>query len=119
VRGDCHSVNGGIHVGRNSNVDSLSSVNGGIALRQGSLVHGDIVVEKANRGRDWRKDERDLLKIEIEGGSVVEGDIIVEDPDLRVEVFIRGGGRVDGWAGITALVVGAGMVGYDLSKRKG
>lgn len=114
IRESVNSVNGRVTMERDTRAGNLSAVNGpiqllgaeierdvrtvngGIALRHGALVRGDIVIEEPGRGWHDRRDERDPLKIEIEDGSVVEGSIINEDPDLRVEIYLRGGGRVNG-----------------------
>lgn len=92
------AVNGPIRLSGAEIEKNISTVNGGIALLQGSVVRGDIVVERPGRGWFGQDDDRKErpLKIEIADGSVVEGNILVEDPDLPVEVFIRGGGRVNG-----------------------
>lgn len=110
IRGDVSSVNGSVEMGMASRASEVSTVNGKIAL-DGSEISGDLttvngdirldrgasvrdIIIKETRGRNDRRDRPQ--KIELEDGSEVRGDIIVEDPDVWVEVHIRGGSRVLG-----------------------
>ncbi len=87
------TINGPIRL-TGAEVDrDVKTINGNIALREGSIVHGDIVVEEPDGGS--RRQGRPL-RIELDGGSVVEGNVIVEDPDMEVEVYLRDGSRVAG-----------------------
>lgn len=110
IRGDVSSVNGKVAMGMASRAAEVSTVNGRITL-DGSDISGDLytvngdihldrgasvrsIIIKETRGRNDRPDRPQ--KIELEDGSEVRGDIIVEDPDLWVEVYVRGGSRIQG-----------------------
>ena len=42
IKGDCRAVNGSIEIGRDSEVESIKTVNGPIAIGSNSRVHGSI-----------------------------------------------------------------------------
>jgi hypothetical protein len=87
------TVNGRIKL-TGAEVDrDVMTVNGDIALLDGSTVGGDVVIEEPDSGSSRR--ERPL-RIELEDGSIVEGDVIVEDPEMPAELYLRGGSRVMG-----------------------
>ena len=87
------TINGQIEMTGAEIDGNVRTINGNIALREGSRVGGDIVVEDRGNGSDKR--DRPLT-IELEGGSVVEGNVIVEDKATPVEVHLRDGSRVLG-----------------------
>ena len=93
VAGEVSSINGGIDLEQTTVVGDLRTVHGNVDLRSGVTVKGDVVFEK-KIGSSWSQSRP--LRIEIADGSIVEGDLIVEDRDLKVEVVLRGGGRVLG-----------------------
>jgi len=111
VEGEVSSVNGGITLDDGARAARVGTVNGGIdltgaeiegdvrtlngdvELTQGAIVGGSIVIEEKHSSRDHRSRAQRLT---IADGSEVRGDIIVEDPNLDVEVHLRGGGRVLG-----------------------
>ncbi len=111
VDDDVTTVNGSIHCGKGVSIQgSVSNVNGDhtlidtvvkgdlktntgdITLQENSIVEGDIIIR---RSRSFFKRHRHL-DIRISGNSEVKGDIIVEDDDLKVKVFLSGGGKVLG-----------------------
>ena len=61
VKGDCRSVNGVIEVGENSKVKKLQTVNGGITLGPGVMVHGDVASVNGS--------------VKCNSGTVIEGDV--------------------------------------------
>jgi uncharacterized phosphosugar-binding protein len=65
---------------------------GDITLQAKSTVEGDITIKRSRS----RKHRYRTLDITISDGSVVKGDIIVKDDDLKVKVFLSGGGKVEG-----------------------
>ncbi len=111
VDDDVTTVNGSIHCGKGVSIQgSVSNVNGDhtlidtvvkgdlktntgdITLQENSIVEGDIIIR---RSRSFFNRQRHL-DIRISGNSEVKGDIIVEDNDLKVKVFLSGGGKVLG-----------------------
>jgi len=111
VHGEASSVNGPVSLDRRSSANEVSSVNGaitlagaevtsdlrtvngGITLREGAIVGGDIVIE-AIHGKPDR--DAEPLTIEIEGGSILKGNLIVEEKARKVKVYLRDGGRIQG-----------------------
>jgi hypothetical protein len=91
VRGAISTINGSIELVGSSVVD-VRTVHGDVELRNGSVVRGDIVIEKStgNSDRPWP------LRILVSGGSVIEGDVIVEDPEFKAQLIVRDGGKVLG-----------------------
>ncbi len=65
---------------------------GDITLQDNSVVEGDVIIKKSSSffGRPRH------LDIRISGNSEVKGDIIVKDDDLKVKVFLSGGGKILG-----------------------
>jgi hypothetical protein len=114
VDGEIEAVNGRISIKQGSNVaDDVSNVNGKITLAgtvvggdlatvsgdieviEGSVVKGDLIVEKpSNWG--WGKSKDRTPRIVIGPGSSVEGDIRLE---RRVELFISDTASVHGVTG--------------------
>ncbi len=111
VEGEVSSVNGSVSLGDGARAGNVGTVNGGIdltgaeiardvrtlngdvSLTAGAIVGGDVVIEE-NRSRFDHRHRP--LRITIADGSEVRGNVIVEDPDMEVEVHVRGGGRVLG-----------------------
>jgi len=87
------TVNGRIRLSGAEVTDDLRTINGDIALLDGSTVGGDIVIEKRGNGSS-RRDRP--LRIELEGGSTVHGNVINEDPDVVVEIRLRDGSGISG-----------------------
>jgi cytoskeletal protein CcmA (bactofilin family) len=70
----------------------ITTHTGDIILQDKSIVGGDITIKRSHN----RKRRHRTLDIKISDGSVVKGDIIVKDDDLKVKVFLSGGGKVEG-----------------------
>ncbi|NIR48755.1 hypothetical protein GWO43_09990 [candidate division KSB1 bacterium] len=125
VRGDCHSVNGKIDVGRNSKVEELQTVNGGIRIDEGSMVYGSLesvngsvtcdagvtVEDEINtingkiRLYNTRVEENITTingDISLKEKSVVVGDIIIKDSKgtsgdrRRLRITLEGESVVEG-----------------------
>ena len=91
VEGEVSTVNGGIRLERTT-VAGIHTVHGSVELSSGAIVKGDVVFER-KIGASWSDGP---LRVEIADGSIVEGDLIVEDRDLKVEVVLKGGGKILG-----------------------
>jgi len=72
---------------------SLSTVSGDISLFNGSMIDGDIVI---NRKPDGVLYHDGKLKIIIDMNSVVKGSILVKEPESNVIVYLANGGKVQG-----------------------
>ena len=92
IEGEISTVNGMIEIESTEVIKNIHTYNGNITLKEKSKVQGDIVIQK-NRGDS---DFRGPLIIKIINGSVVDGDIIVEEEDIEVQVYLSGGGKVNG-----------------------
>lgn len=73
----------------------LKTVNGDVSLADGSVLNGDLVVEK-NSGWGWGKSKSRKPRIVIGPGSRVEGKIMLE---REVELFISETAEVGGVEG--------------------
>lgn len=91
VSGKVASVNGEIELFQAVIQRDVRTVNGDIALRDKSIVKGDVVIED-NMG-DSKRDQP--IKIEVTGGSSIEGDVLVKR-DVDVHLILRDGGKVLG-----------------------
>ncbi len=91
VMSEISTINGSIELVGSSVVD-VRTVNGDVELRDGSMVRGDVVIEKTMGISDRSRP----LRILVSGGSVIEGDVIVEDPDFEAQLIVRDGGKVLG-----------------------
>lgn len=118
VGGAVEAVNGGIALNRNSTVAlDISNVNGAISLSgtavggdvstvtgdvsivDGSVVKGDLIVEKPS-GWGWGKGKRRKPKIVIGPGSRVAGTIELE---REVELYISQTAEVGGVGGVMSM----------------
>ena len=84
VGDDVGNVNGQIGLSGTEVGGDLSTVNGDIELMDGSVVKGDLVVEKPSNW-SWGKENKRKPRVVIGPGSRVEGEIRVE---RKVELFI-------------------------------
>jgi DUF4097 and DUF4098 domain-containing protein YvlB len=89
------TVNGSIELVGSEVTGDVKTVNGDIELSLATKVRGDIVIGNRGQGSDHRGAP---LRIRVVDGSVVEGDVIVEDPGIKVELILSGGGKVLGRA---------------------
>ena len=95
VANDVSNVNGQIELVGTQVGGDLETVNGDINLEEGSVVKGDLVVEK-NTGWGWGKSRSRKPRIIIGPGSSVEGKIILK---REVELFISDTAEVGGVEG--------------------
>lgn len=84
VSDDVGNVNGQIGLSGAEVGGDLSTVNGDIELSDGSVVKGDLIVEKPNNW-SWGKEKSRKPRVVIGPGSRVEGAIRLE---RKVELFI-------------------------------
>lgn len=89
------NVNGQIDLDGAQVGGNLKTVNGDINLEEGSVVKGDLVVEKSS-GWGWGKSKSRKPRIVIGPGSRVEGKIMLE---REVELFISDTAEVGGVEG--------------------
>lgn len=89
------NVNGEIDLNGAVIDGDLSTVNGDIDLADGSVVKGDIIVEKPS-GWSWGNDNKRMPRVVIGPGSRVEGTIILE---RKVKLFISETADVGGVSG--------------------
>ena len=95
VSGNVGNVNGQIGLAGAEVGGDLKTVNGDIDLDEGSVVKGDLVVEK-NSGWGWGKSKSRKPRIVIGPGSRVEGTIVLE---REVKLFISDSATVGGVEG--------------------
>lgn len=98
VAGSLSNVNGEISLTNASVGSDLSTVSGDISLHEGSIVQGDLIVEKPG-GWGWGRDRR-KPRIVIGPGSSVVGNIKLE---REVELFISNSAEVGGVTGEMSL----------------
>lgn len=84
VGSDISNVNGHIELTGASVGGDMSTVTGDISLLNGSVVSGDLLVEKP-KGKRWGKNSKKKPKIVIGPGSRVEGSLTFEH---EVELYI-------------------------------
>ena len=72
---------------------SLKTVSGDISLFNGSMIDGDIIIDRKS---DVVRFHDGKLKIIIDMYSVVKGSILVKEPDSNVIVYLANGGKVRG-----------------------
>ncbi|MBT4035612.1 MAG: DUF4097 family beta strand repeat protein [Candidatus Marinimicrobia bacterium] len=72
---------------------SLKTVSGDISLFNGSMIDGDIIIDRKS---DVVRFHDGKLKIIIDMNSVVKGSILVKEPDSNVIVYLANGGKVRG-----------------------
>ena len=99
VAEDVSNVNGQIELSGAEVGGDLKTVNGDIDLRSGSVIKGDLVVEK-NTGWGWGKSKSRKPRIVVGPGSRVEGRIILK---REVELFISDSAEVGGVEGEMAM----------------
>jgi DUF4097 and DUF4098 domain-containing protein YvlB len=71
----------------------LRTVSGDISLFNGSIVEGDIIID---RKPDLVIYHDNKLKIMIDMNSIVKGSILVKEPNSNVIVYLANGGEVKG-----------------------
>lgn len=89
------NVNGEIELSGAEVGGDLKTVNGDVSLEDGSVVKGDLVVEK-NSGWGWGKSKSRKPRVVIGPGSRVLGTIILQ---REVELFISDTAEVGGVEG--------------------
>ena len=94
VSGDLETVNGDMVTEGSSITGNISTVNGDIDLIEGSVVSGNIVIDR-DRRKPAKKPFKELT-ITINSNSIVEGDIEVKGDEPNVTVVLAGGGEVRG-----------------------
>jgi DUF4097 and DUF4098 domain-containing protein YvlB len=92
IAGNVTTVNGTITLTKTVVKEDVKIHNGKVYLEDKSVVEGDIIVTRKKKFFNNYK----TLTIRITGDSVVKGDVYVSDDDLKVEVFLSNGGRVEG-----------------------
>lgn len=98
VASDLGNVNGQIQLSGATVGGDLSTVNGDIELADGSVIRGDLIVEKPSSW-SWHESSR-KPRIVIGPGSKVEGKIMLE---REVELFISDTAEVGGVEGEMSL----------------
>lgn len=86
------TINGKIDLTETTVKEDITTYNGDITLKDGSLVEGDIIIKKPT-GVSGQKRE---LDIRILNESVVNGNIRVLDENMHVRVHLSRGGKVNG-----------------------
>ncbi len=95
IAGSVGNINGEIELSGASVGGDVSTVSGDINIVDGSVVKGDVIVEKPSSW-GWGKSKKRKPRIVIGPGSIVEGDIDVE---REVELFISESAKVGGVTG--------------------
>lgn len=95
VAGSVGNVNGQIELSGANVGGDVSTVSGDINIVNGSVVKGDVIVEKPSSW-GWGKSKTRKPRIVIGPGSIVEGDIDVE---RKVDLFISDSAKVGGVTG--------------------
>lgn len=95
VAGDVRNVNNPIELTGSTVGGNIETVNGDIELNDGSVLKGNLVVEK-NKGWGWGKSSHRMPRVVIGPGSRVEGSLILE---REVELFISESAEVGGVEG--------------------
>ena len=99
VAGNVANVNGQIELTGAEVGGDVSTVNGDVHIVGGTVVRGDLIVEKpSNWG--WGKDKSRKPRVVIGPGSVVVGNIALE---REVELYISDGAEVGGVTGVMGL----------------
>ena len=99
VARNVENVNGQIELSGSVIGGSVKTVNGGVYIVDGTVVRGDLVVEKPNRsGTGWNKNKKP--KVVIGPGSRIEGIIRVEQ---EVRLFISETAEVGGVEGVMSI----------------
>lgn len=92
IEGKITTVNGHIDIMNTEVMQDIHTYNGSITLKDKSKVRNDIII----KSHDEKSDSQSPLQIKIMDDSVVEGDIIVEEEGIEVQVYLSGGGKVNG-----------------------
>ena len=95
IAGSVGNINGEIELSGASVGGDVSTVSGDINIVDGSVVKGDVIVEKPSSW-GWGKSKTRKPRIVIGPGSIVEGDIDVE---REVDLFISESAKVGGVTG--------------------
>ncbi len=99
VMRDIENVNGRIELIAVQAAADLTTVNGDVELRDGTVLEGDLVVEKPH-GMNWGKSKSRKPRIIIGPGSRVGGTIELE---REVELFISESAEVGGVSGVMSM----------------
>jgi cytoskeletal protein CcmA (bactofilin family) len=99
VGGDVGNVNGKIELTGAEVGGDVSTVNGDVRLDGGSVVKGDLIVEKPS-GWSWGKSKSRKPTVVIGPGSVVVGNIVLE---REVELYISESAKVGGVTGVMSI----------------
>ena len=100
VSRDVENVNGEIELSGAEVGGDISTVSGDIQIFDGSVVKGDVIVEKP-KGWSWgKKGKNRKLKIVVGPGSTVEGIINLE---REVELYISDTASVGGVEGVMSM----------------
>ena len=95
IAGSVGNINGEIELYGASVGGDVSTVSGDINIMDGSVVNGDVIVEKPSSW-GWGKSKKRKPRIVIGPGSTVEGNIDVE---REVDLFISESAKVGGVTG--------------------
>ncbi|NQV15433.1 DUF4097 family beta strand repeat protein [bacterium] len=71
----------------------LKTVSGDIALFNGSIIEGDIIIDRKSK---FFTQDLGKLKVIVDMNSVVKGSIRVKEADTNVIVYLTNGGKVKG-----------------------
>jgi len=96
VSGEVSNINGDITLQGAEAGRDLSTINGDVSLSDGSVVRGDLIVEKPGRLSGKKPEPR----IIIGPGSRVLGTIVLE---RKVELFISDSAEVGGVSGVMSM----------------
>lgn len=99
VTNDIENVNGRIELTAVQADGDLTTVNGDVELKDGSVLKGDLIVEKPG-GMNWGKKKTRKPRIVIGPGSRVEGTIELE---REVELFISDSAEVSDVSGVMSM----------------
>lgn len=87
------SVSGDVELDDTRLRGDIETVSGDISLFNGSLVEGDIII---NRKHDLMMSAMSRVKVVIDMNSLVKGSIRVKEKDTNVIVYLSNGGKVRG-----------------------
>ncbi len=99
VAHDIENVNGRIELTAVRAAGNLATVNGDVEFAEGTVLEGDLVVEKPH-GMNWGKQKSRKPRIVIGPGSRVGGTIELE---REVELFISESAEVGGVSGVMSM----------------
>lgn len=93
IKGLISTVSGDVELDDTRLRGDIKTVSGDIALFNGSVVEGDIFI---NRKNDFMSGNLSKVKVVIDMNSVVKGSIRVKEKDTNVVVILSNGGKVRG-----------------------